>query len=58
MTRTERRLITLSNQRARLMARIAKAGESHKATRELQARLVDATAKQIRAEIRLERQRA
>jgi hypothetical protein len=55
MNRTERKLITLAQKRARLMQRIAKAGEGHKATRDLQARLVDATAQQIRAEIAIER---
>ena len=54
-TRTEKRLLVLCSQRARLIQRIAKAGSSHKATRALQAKLIDTTAEQIKTEIRLER---
>lgn len=57
-TRTEKRLLVISNKRQRLMQRIARAGSAHKATRALEAKLVDATAEQLRAEVRLERKRA
>lgn len=58
MTKTERRLIALAQKRESLKRRIALAGKGHKATTDLQARLVDATAKQIRAELRIEKARA
>lgn len=54
-TRTEKRLLVLSNKRKRLMDRLVKAAEDHKPTRDLQARLVDATRLQIRAELAIER---
>ena len=56
-THTEKRLLTLSNKRQRLMARLHKAVEGHKATRDIQAKLVETTAAQIRAELRIERKR-
>ena len=57
MTRTERRLIALVQERDRLRNRIAKAHNYRQSTKDLQARLVDATARQIRAEIAIERRR-
>ena len=58
MTRNERKLIATAAKRKRLIERIAKAGNAHKATRALQGRLIDATAEQLRVENRLERKRA
>lgn len=55
MTRTEKRLLNLSNKRKRLMQRIVKASTEHKARQELYGRLVEATAAQIRTELALER---
>lgn len=54
MTR-EQRHAKLSSECARLIQRIAKNEEGHKATRDLQARLVDKRRLQIRAELALER---
>lgn len=54
-SRTEKRLIKLSNDRQRLMQRIVKASTEHKARQELYGRLVEATAAQIRTELALER---
>lgn len=54
MTREQRRQ-KFANECDRLIQRIAKAGEGHKATRDLQARLVDARRQQIRTELALER---
>jgi hypothetical protein len=55
MTRTEKRLLLKANERARLMERIKKNEREHKSTKDLQARLVDATRQQIKAELSLER---
>lgn len=54
-TRTEKRLMKLSNDRARLVGRIKKGEREHKSTKDLQARLVDATRRQIAAELRAEK---
>ena len=58
MTRNERKLIATAAKRKRLIERIAKAGNDHKATRALQGRLIDATVEQLKVERRLERKRA
>lgn len=54
-TRTEKRLMKLSNDRAKLIDRIKKNEREHKSTKDLQARLVDATRRQIKAELAIER---
>jgi hypothetical protein len=54
-TRTEKRLITLSNRRARLIDRIAKESERHGQRQALRGRLIDATTEQIKTELRLMR---
>jgi len=58
MTRTEKRLIVLSNKRKRIADRIFKNAREHKSTKDLQARLIDATVEQLKVERRLERKRA
>lgn len=55
MTRTEKRLIKLSNDRARLIKRIAAAGNKHKQVSGLQTELVRATRQQLALENRLDR---
>lgn len=57
-TRNEKRLIVLSNQRKRIADRIIKSAREHKSTKDLQARLIDATTEQLKLERRLERKRA
>ena len=54
-TRTETRLSNLMNKRSRLIHRLAKAEREHKATRGIQAKLVDVTVQQLKTERRIER---
>lgn len=57
-TRNEKRLIVLSNQRKRMAERIIRNTREHKSTKDLQAKLIDATVEQLKIERRLERKRA
>lgn len=57
-TRTEKRLLALAYKRDRLAGRIIKRAREHRSSKDLQAKLIDATTEQLKIEHRLERRRA
>lgn len=58
MTRTEKRLLKLCDERQRLIKRIEKAEQAHAAAGELRGRLIRVTAEEIRTLVRIEKRKS